>query len=148
MLDESNNTGVQKMFPVTVQIFEVNFDRIMTKSFNMNLLERRDANIAIRMFKSIYAPLFSKYEIGWLNVTTLGLDNTNANIGRRNSLSTVAREKNKFIVISGCPCHILHNAAWKASFEYVTITKFAVEDHCVDIYDRFEKSSKHKSAKR
>ena len=36
-LDGSNDIGLQKMYPVTVRIFDINFNRIMTKSFHMNL---------------------------------------------------------------------------------------------------------------
>lgn len=32
MLDASNDTGLYKMFPVTVRIFDTNFDRIMTSN--------------------------------------------------------------------------------------------------------------------
>ena len=37
MLDTSNDTGVQKMFPMTVRIFDTCFSRIMTKLFDINL---------------------------------------------------------------------------------------------------------------
>ena len=47
-------------------------------------------------------------------VSVLGLDNTNANIGDHNSIKSRALEKNPEIVISGCPCHILHIASAKA----------------------------------
>ncbi|KAJ8030946.1 hypothetical protein HOLleu_27502 [Holothuria leucospilota] len=39
MLDASNDTGLQKMFPVTVRIYDINFRRIMTKFLDINLLE-------------------------------------------------------------------------------------------------------------
>lgn len=55
-------------------------------------------------------------------------------------------KKNNFIEISVCPCHILHNAACKAASEYATIMEFDLEGHCVDLYYRFEKSIRQKSA--
>ena len=30
MLDASNDTGIEKMYPITVRIYDVNFNRIMT----------------------------------------------------------------------------------------------------------------------
>ena len=48
-------------------------------------------------------------------------------------------------MISGCPCHILHNAASKAADAFAAVSDFSVEDHCVDLYYWFDKSSKRKS---
>ena len=76
----------------------------------------------------------------------MGLDNTNTNIGNRNSIKTKALEKNPTIKFSGCPYHVLHNAAMEASTGFAKITKFDKEDHCVDLHYWFEKSSKRKSA--
>ena len=42
--------------------------------------------------------------------------------------------------------YILHNAASKAANDFSKIAKFDLEDHCVDLYHWFEKSSKRKSA--
>ena len=46
MVDGSNDAGLEKMFPICVRIFGVNFNRIMTKFFDMNMLEGRDASWA------------------------------------------------------------------------------------------------------
>ena len=110
MLDGSSDTGVLKMFPVTVGIFDINHQRIMTKFFDMNLMEGRDASTATEMFSSV-DEFFIKRSISWDFVTALGLNNTNANIGEHNSLKSRALEKNHNIFIAGCPCHIVHNAA-------------------------------------
>ena len=48
-------------------------------------------------------------------------------------------------MISGCPCHILHTAASKAADAFAAVSDFSVEDHCVDLYYWFDKSSKRKS---
>ena len=78
-------------------------------------------------------------------VTSIGLDNTNADIGDHNSIKSCALERNLEIVISGCPCHILHNAANKAGDNFATVSNFSIKDHCVDLYYWFNKSSKQKS---
>ena len=62
-------TGLQKMFPVTVRIFDVNFNHMMKKFFDMNFPEGRDAPTAASMFDSV------------------SLNNMNVNIGKRNSIS-------------------------------------------------------------
>lgn len=41
----------------------------------------------------------------------IGLDNTNVNIGRKNSLKSRILEENESVYIQGCPCHIIHNTA-------------------------------------
>ena len=53
MLDSSNDNGLEKMFPVTVRIYDVNFGRVLTKFLDMNLLEGRDASTAEAMFQSV-----------------------------------------------------------------------------------------------
>ena len=75
----------------------------------------------------------------------IGLDNTNANIGKRNSIKSRAKQKNNDIVIAGCPCHILHNASGKAGSCFSEVMGFDVEDHCVDVFYWFDKSSKRKN---
>ncbi|CAB4009886.1 ATP-dependent DNA helicase [Paramuricea clavata] len=144
MLDGSNANGIQKMFPITVRIFDVNFSRIMTKFLDMNLLEGRDASTADVMFESV-DNFLSENDIRWDHCMAIGLDNTNVNIGDHNSIKSRAKEKNEDIVIAGCLCHILHNASGKAATTFSEVTGFDVEDHCVDVFYWFDKSGKRKS---
>ena len=141
MVDGSNDAGLEKMFPICVRIFDVNFNRIMTKFLDMNMLEGRDASTAEHMFTSIENQL-RKNELSWDMVTSIGLDNTNTNIGDHNSIKSCALERNPEIVISGCPCHILHNAASKAADAFAAVSDFSDKDHCVGLYYWFDKSSK------
>ena len=110
----------------------------------MNLTEGRDATTAAEMFSSV-DKFFIKRGISWDFVTALRVDNTNANIGEHNSLKSRALEKNHNIFIAGCPCHTLHNAACKFGSAFATVTGFDIEDHCVDLFYWFDKSSKRKS---
>ena len=121
MLDGSNNTGVLKMFPVTVCVFDIYHQRTMTKMFDMNLMERRDASTGAEMFSSV-DKLFIKHSISWDFVTAFGVDNTNANIGEHNSLKSRVLGKNHNIFIAGCPCHILHNANCKSGSAFANVT--------------------------
>ena len=85
MLDGSNDSGLYKMFPVTVRIFDTNFGRIMIKFLDMNMLLGPDASIAQFEFNSIDG-LFERHGLDWELVTGLDLDNTNSNIGVHNSI--------------------------------------------------------------
>ena len=116
----------------------------MAKFFDMNLMEGGDASTAAEMF-SIVDKLFVKHGISWDFVTALGVDNTNANIGEHNSLKSRALEKNNNTPIAGCPRHILHKVACKSGSALATVTCFDIEDHCVDLFYWFDKSSKRKS---
>lgn len=64
MIDGSNDTGIAKMFPITVHIYDVNFNRIMTKFFDMNLTEGSTSGTAATISQHVDA-LFQKYEISW-----------------------------------------------------------------------------------
>ena len=121
MLHGNNDNGLLKMFPVTVRISDINHQPVMTKFFDMNLMEGRDASTTADMFSSVYK-LFIKHGISWDFVTALGVDNTNANIGEHNSLKSRALEKNNNTFIAGCPCHILDNATCKSGSAFVTVT--------------------------
>jgi hypothetical protein len=145
MLDGSNDSGILKMFPVTVRIFDVNFSRVMTKFVDMNLLEGPNASTAESMFNSD-DELFNEHSISWDTVTAIGVDNTNANNGAHNSIKSRVLGRNPNVFVSGCPCHILHNAAGKGGSAFAEVTDFDVEDHLVDLFYWFDKSSKRKSS--
>ena len=40
MVGGSNDVGLEKMFPISICIFDATFNRIMIKFFDMNMLER------------------------------------------------------------------------------------------------------------
>ena len=144
MLDGGNDTGLAKMFPVTVRVFDINFNRGMAKFLDMNVMEGKDVPNAAAMFKSV-DDLFSKFHLHWEYVTSTGVDNTNSNIGRHNSIASRPKEKNKEIIVAGCPCHVLHNTAGKAAEEFTKVSEFDFEDHCVSLFFWFDKSTKRKN---
>ena len=76
MLDGSNDTGLSKMFPITVWVFDVNFNRVTTKFFDMNLIDGTDASTAETMFQSVDNQL-NNHDISWDYCLAIGLDNTN-----------------------------------------------------------------------
>ncbi|CAB4033387.1 Hypothetical predicted protein [Paramuricea clavata] len=119
MIDGSNDNGIAKMYPITVRIYDDEFNRVMTKFFDMNLIEGR---------------------------LRLGVDNTNVNIGEHDSIKSRVLANEPKVVVVGCPCHMLHDAAGKAANAFGTVTGFDIENHCVDLYYWFDKSTKRKGA--
>ena len=77
--------------------------------------------------------------------TSVGVDNTAVNIGIRNSIKTRIQHANPAIYFNGCPCHIIHNAARKASDYFCNICGFDIEELCIDLYYWFDKSTKRKN---
>ena len=87
---------------------------------------------------------FTKEGIPWLNAISLSVDNTNAMIGRNNSIASHCKAKNQSIFISGCPCHLAHLAATAANDSFTEAIGVNVEDMLIDLYYWFDKSSKRK----
>ena len=87
----------------------------------------------------------NNHDISWDYCLAICLDHANVNIGDHNSIKSRAKEKDGSIVIAGCPWHILHNASCKAGEMFSQVTNFDIEDHAIDLFHWFDKSSKLKS---
>ena len=87
---------------------------------------------------------FTDDSMPWLNSVSLSVDNTNAMIGRHNSVASRCIDKNPNIFISGCPCHLAHIAATEANDAFSDAVGINVEDILIGIYYWFDKSSKRK----
>ena len=98
ILNGSNDTGIEKIFSVTVRVSDVNFNRVMSKFPDINIKEGKDVSTAAAMFKSV-ENLFTKIDLKWDSVTAIGVGITNSNIRQRNSITSGAKKKNKDIVI-------------------------------------------------
>ena len=70
---------------------------------------------------------------------------TSVNIGTHNSIKTRVLECNSAIYFNVCPCHIIHNAACKASERLCSICGFNIEELCIDAYYLFDTSTKRKN---
>jgi len=138
-IDRSNDTGLLKMNPLTVCLF--------------TLVESLSSFLACMTRGSTAADIFAKMDetlqqfgVCWSNCVSAGVDNTSVNLGKKNSIMTRVTEKNPAVFFNGCPCHIVHNIASKASDSYGRVTGFDVDDFCIDVYYWFEKSTKRKQS--
>ena len=61
-------------------------------------------------------------QIPWTNCVGAGVDNTSVNLGKRNSIMTRVLQQNPAIYFMGCPCHIVHNTALKASASFAQVS--------------------------
>ena len=118
-IDGSSDSGVEKMNPLTVRIFDDNRGVISTQFLDMCMSSSATAE---GIFAKMHEVL-SKHCISWSNCVGIGLDNTSVNMGCRNSIKTRVVQQNPSIYVMGCPCHIVHNTAGKAgeAFEQVCI---------------------------
>ena len=140
-IDGSSDNGVQKMNPLTIRIFDVNRGQVATQFLDMCMASSSTAGgIFTKMNEVLEAQ-----SIKWDNCVGFGLDNTSVNMGCRNSIKTRIHAKNEGVYIMGCPCHIVHNTAGKATDAFESVTGFNVDDLVIVVFYWFDKSTKKKS---
>lgn len=138
-VDGSNDVGLNKMNPLTVRIFDAETSRIITQFLDMCTTSSATAQAIYDVVDGKLAELLGT-ENPWKLCTCVGVDNTSVNIGVHNSLKSRVLQRNPAIYFSGCPCHILHNAAQKAAENFSSKCGFDVEEFTIDLYYWFEKS--------
>ena len=141
-IDGSNDTGREKMNPITVKVFDV--DRVKHKFLDMCTTSGRGAGTAEVIFNKMDTVL-QRFSIPWGNCVSLSVDNTSVNLGARNSLRSRIQAVNPHVYVLGCPCHILHNTSSKAASTLASVTGFDIEDLAVDVGYWFDKSTKRKA---
>ena len=114
-VDGSSDNGLEKMNPLTVRV--ITKSGIVHTEF-LDMCMSSDST-AEGIFSKMH-DVFIKHELSWMNCVGLAVD---VNIGKRNSIKTHILVENPAIYVMGCPCHIVHNIAMKASssFEMVII---------------------------
>ena len=65
LLDVNNDTGIQKMIPITVRLYDVQFNRIMTHFFDMNVFEVRDSKSCSTVLVRNYQRLVGTTVLLW-----------------------------------------------------------------------------------
>ena len=137
----SNDSSVKKMNATCALIFDVNRSKTVDfRFFDMCTTTGEDCSKAQTLFDAIDQAL-KKQEVTWGNCISLGVANTNTNVGEHNSIKL---KENKSIFIAGCNCHLVHLAAGQRGKAYANISGFDMEEHQVDIYYYFKKSTRRK----
>ena len=86
-VDGSNDNGLQKMNPLTVQIFDLQSGLVCTKFLDMCLTSGSAAGTAEKIFEAMENALECR-GILWENFIGLSVDNTSVNIGKHNSIKS------------------------------------------------------------
>ena len=132
----SSDTGVEKMNPMTIRIFDINRGSVTAQFLDMCM---SSSSTAQGIFTRINEVLQNN-GITWKTCVT------SVNIGCRNSIKSRVQEKNEAIYIMGCPCHIVHNTAGKAGDAFYKATGFNVDNMVIDLFYWFDKSTKRKAS--
>ena len=130
LIDDSNDTSLDKVNPLTVRIYDVSKRQVTTQLLDMCTTSGRDCGTASAIFGKVDS-ILTTLNIPWNNCVGFGVDNTGVNVGRHHSIKTQVQAKNPACYFMGCPCHLLHNIACHASEALHQVSKF---DVCVDIF--------------
>ena len=117
--DGSNDTGLQKMNPLTVRIFDLEIGNLCTGFLDMCLMSGTDAGTAEKIFEAMEDALVSRV-IPWEKCTGLSVDNTS--VGKHDRIKSRAIQRNPSKCVMGCPCHIIHNTVQKASQAFCIVS--------------------------
>lgn len=143
-VDGSNDTGLEKMNPVAVRLYDIEQSMVVTRFMDMCPSTSATAEAIYNVMDKNLVNLL-KCSNPWSLCTSVGVDNTSVNIGVRYSLKTRVLSRNPAIYFSGCACHIIHNAAQKAAESFSECCGFDVEEFTIDLYYWFDKSTKWKN---
>ena len=146
LIDGSNDTGLEKMNPLTIKIFDIGRGRVESRFLDMCTCTTTGTTSATA--ESIFTKMdqvLSSCTVPWTNCVGFGVDNASVNIGKHNSIRTRVLRSNPSTYFLGCPCHLAHNTASTAADCLSRTTGFDVEEMAVDLYYWFDKSTKRKS---
>ena len=141
--DGSSDTGLEKMNAVCTHILDVErSNKVEAKFFNMCSTSGKPCSTAGSLFNAI-DNTFTSDEISWEQCASIGLNNTNVNVGDKNSIKSRVQQRNKSCFIAGCNCHLANTAASNGGSTYSCVSGFDTADHMVDLY-YFKSSTRRK----
>ena len=121
--DATIDAGLKNMNAVCCQIFDVDTGkRVEFQFYDMCATSGEHCSKASTLFEAII-------RLNWDNIVSVGLDNTNANIGVKNSIKSRILEKNFSSFIAGCNCYLSHLAAGRGGSAYSAASSFDCQDH-------------------
>ena len=85
--DGSNGTGLEKMNPLTVQLYDSSKSRVDTRFLDMCCTSGQNSGTAATIFQKI-DDVMIKLQLPWKNCVGFSLDNTSANLGIRSSINS------------------------------------------------------------
>ena len=144
LMDVSNDTGVEKLIPLTIRVLDLRIMEVTTQLLDMCTTSGCHCGTADSIFNKIGSVL-SIHNIPWGNCVGFGGDNTSVNVGMHYSYITHVKQNNNSCYFMGwCTCYLVHNIACHASEAFQESSGFDVEDFCVDMFYWFDKSTKRK----
>ena len=90
----SNDSGLQKVNPLTVRIFDVNRGRFTSQLLDMCLMSSSTA-------ESIYAKTddtLKQFNVDWEMCVAFSVDSTSVNVGRRNLIKSCVLQENIYLL--------------------------------------------------
>ncbi len=92
LVDGSNDTGREKLNPLTVKLYDASRSQVTTQLLDMCTTTGRNCGTAAAIFEKIDS-ILGNHEIPWNYCIGFGVDNTSVNLGIRNSIMTRVKEK-------------------------------------------------------
>lgn len=83
----SNGTGLLKMNPLTVRIFDLTRTKVDTRFLDMCTTSGVNSATAESIFSKMNEVLV-RHNVPWINCVGVGVDNTSVNMGKSNSIMT------------------------------------------------------------
>ena len=82
--------------------------------------------------------------LDWEDVVSVGLDNTNTNMGEHYSLKSRIHTENPETFVAGCNRHLAHIAACKGGQSYYSATGFDCEEYQINLFFFFNNRTRRK----
>ena len=124
----SNDTGPEKMNPMTVKLFDINSHKVQQRFLDMCTTNSGTADEIFQKMNDV----FKENDLTWNQCVGLSADNTGINLGIRNGLKAKILRENENVNVMGCPCHKIHNTAMKANKAFLEECDFDTEDFSID----------------
>ncbi|XP_033967957.2 uncharacterized protein [Pseudochaenichthys georgianus] len=141
--DGSNDTGREKMYPLTVRVYDSFTSKVVHRFLDMCPTSGPSCGTAEVIYQKMDEAL-QKNTIPWRNCVSLSVDNAPVNTGARNSIASRILKEHGSIYIHGCPCHVIHNTAKQAGLGFLEVCGFDPEDLTVDVGYWFKGSTNRK----